>query len=66
MRRLVENDPDFVSLPRFGYSLARVLEAHPEGCSDRVISQALMIPEAELPGLYASIVQKLRTSLKIN
>lgn len=66
MRRLVECDPDFVALPRYGYSLTRVVESHPDGCSDRVVAQALMISEAELSSIYDSIVQKLRANLKLN
>jgi hypothetical protein len=55
-----------VALSRYGHSLARVVEAHPEGCSDRLIAQALMIRESELEGIYAGIVSKLRDNLKIN
>jgi hypothetical protein len=66
MRTRVETDPDFVALSRYGYSLDRVVESHPEGCPDRMIAAALMISEVELESIYANIVQKLRDNLKIN
>lgn len=61
----LENDPDFVCLKRFGYSLHAVLERYPEGCPDRIIAQALAIPEESLPELYAQVVEKLRLAMGV-
>jgi DNA-binding NarL/FixJ family response regulator len=56
----LETDPDFVVLKRFGYSLEAVLERYPEGCPNRIVAQALSIPEETLPDYYAQVVEKLR------
>lgn len=62
---MIENDPDFVAVPRHGCSLKRVLTAYPNGAPDRVVAQALSISETELESTYASIVSKLRDTLKL-
>lgn len=53
-------DPNYIALKRFGYSLEQLLQRYPDGCPDRVIAQALLIPEEEVEEVYQSIVQKLR------
>lgn len=65
VRQMVNDDPDFVAIPRHGCSLARVVAAYPNGAPDRVIAQALSISEADLESTYASIVAKLQSALKI-
>lgn len=66
MRKKVQDDADFVALPRYGYSLEKALEAHPDGCPDRLIAQALMITEAEVRETYEQILVKFRALLRIN
>lgn len=61
----IQNDPDFVALKRFEYSLEKVMERFPEGAPDRTIAQALMISEDDVPRLYAEIVVRLREKLKV-
>lgn len=56
----VQTDPDFVNLKRFDFSLQKVLERYPEGAPDRVIANALMIPEHAVEELYQSAVAKLK------
>ena len=53
-------DPNYIASKRFGYSLEQLLQRYPDGCPDRVIAQALLIPEEEVEEVYKSIVQKLR------
>ncbi len=55
----LDTDDDFVYLKRFEYSLAKLLERYPEGCPDKVIAKALMIPEEEVEQLYQKIAKKL-------
>ena len=59
-KKLVAEDPNYVALKRFEFSLEKVLDRYPEGCPDRLIAQALMIPEHEVEELYQNAVVKLR------
>lgn len=63
IRFLVDSDPDFVNNRRYGYSMKKLLEAHPEGLTNRLIAQALGITEAELASTYEEIVRKLRIAM---
>ena len=63
-RERIEQDPDFVNLKKFDYSLKRMLEKYPNGAPDRVISQALQIPEAEIDQRFQSILDKLKKDLE--
>lgn len=60
MRQRIAEDPNFVHLNRFGYSLQKLSERYPDGCPPRIIAQALMISEDDVGALYAGIVSKLR------
>lgn len=63
-RRLAE-EPDFVHLRRFDYSLAKVLERYPEGCPTRLIAQALFVTESDIDTTYLAIVAKLRIAMGV-
>lgn len=65
MKDLVETQQDFVALKRFDFSLAKVVEKHPDGCSDRLIASALMVKEEEVEQIYQEAVQKLRRIMLI-
>lgn len=56
----VENDPDFIALRRFDYSLAKLLERYPDGCPDRIIASALGLTEEQVVELYETAVARLR------
>jgi hypothetical protein len=60
VHRRIAEDPDFVYVKRFGYSLQKLLERYPDGCPRRIVAQALMISEDDIEPLYQSIVVKLR------
>lgn len=64
-RRIVE-EPDFVNLKRYGYSLAAVMENFPDGCPDKVVAAALLITEDDVPVLQESITAKLRVAMKVD
>lgn len=64
-KKKVRNDPDYINLKRFNYSLKELLERYPEGAPDRLIAQALMMSEDELESLYNSIVLKLRNAMNV-
>lgn len=56
----IHEDPDFVLLKRYDFSIKRVTERFPEGASDRIIAQALGISEEEVNELYNAIINKLK------
>lgn len=57
---LIQNDPDWINLKRFGNSLNKLLDRYPEGCPSHVIAGGMMIDESEVDVVYAQIVVKLR------
>lgn len=64
-RERIANDPDFIFLKRFDFSLKNLVEKHPAGVSDRVIAAALMVTEDDVADIYESIITKLRDILKV-
>ena len=65
IRSRIADDPDFVGLKRFDYSMKKLLERYPEGCPNRVITHALMIAEGEVEDLYQQAVEHLREIMRI-
>lgn len=65
IKRRIQEDPDFVFLKRFDYSLQKLLERYPEGCPERIIANALMLTEEDIDILYDKLVIKLRNSMGI-
>ena len=61
--RKIEEDPDFINLKRYGYSLKRVLERYPDGAPENLIAQALCMTEDEVEGAYMDIVEVLRAEM---
>lgn len=59
-KKRVAEDPDFIALKRFDFSMKKLLERYPEGCPDKVIAQALCIAEVEVEELYQKAVIQLR------
>jgi hypothetical protein len=64
VRLLIENDPDWIAIKRFDFSLRRLLERYPEGVPSRIICQALCMDEAQVETLYQSVLQKLKAKLE--
>ena len=56
----IKNEPDFVNIRRFAYSLSNVRTRYPDGAPDHIVATALMIPEAEVTATYERIVNRLR------
>lgn len=65
-RRLVKEDPDFVYVKRFDYSLKRITERYPEGVPARLIAQALFLAEDDIEKLYNDIIAKLKREMGID
>jgi hypothetical protein len=66
VKRKIDQDPDFVNLKRFDYSLTRVLERYPNGCPIRTIGVALAIPEEEVEEAYQRVILKLRKIIGVS
>ena len=63
--RRIQEDPDFVYLKRFDYSLDKVVQRYPDGAPTRVIAQALMLTEEDVEDMYPQIVAKLQAIMGI-
>lgn len=59
-KKRLENEPDYIALKRFDYSLKKLLQRYPDGCPDRIIANALLIAEEDVEEAYDLTVQKLR------
>jgi hypothetical protein len=64
-RRRVKQEPDFVYLKRFNYSLLELLERYPEGAPDRLIAQGLLLSVEEVQTIYENILAKLRNQIGV-
>jgi hypothetical protein len=62
----IDEEPDFVCLKRFDFSLQKVLERYPEGAPNHVIASALNISDDEAQELYESALVKIRTFMKVD
>lgn len=65
IRQLIDTEPDFVNLRRYGNSLEKVIETYPDGAPDKVIAQALLMTPEEVEELYENVVIKLRVLMKV-
>jgi hypothetical protein len=62
-RHMLHNDPDFILLKRFDFSLTKALARYPDGMKDELIAAALGISEKAVSQRYDDIVAKLREEL---
>lgn len=62
-KQRIESELDFVNLKKYGFSLAQVLDAHPNGCSVSLRARALGMTEEAIEELYDRIILKLRGSM---
>lgn len=60
----IREDPDFINIKKFDYSLVKLLERYPDGVPDRVMAQALMIIEEDIEQIWDGIVSKLRLQIQ--
>ena len=63
MLRRIKEDPDFINCKRHDNSLQKLLEANPNGCTDRTIAQALMVEESAVEKIYQDVVSRFRAML---
>lgn len=65
VREKLKNDPDFVYLRRFDFSLANVLERYPDGCPNKLIASALMLTELDVEKYYQEAISILRNFMGV-
>jgi hypothetical protein len=65
VKQMIENDPDFVNLKRFDFSIEKVLDRYPDGVPMRLITQGLMMTEEEVNKTTEKILQKLRDAMGV-
>lgn len=57
---MLHEDPSYIALKRFDYSITNLLDRYPSSCPDHVIAAALLISESDVEIEYQRIVLKLR------
>lgn len=65
-REKIRTDPDFIYIPRFDFSLEKMVLRYPDGVPEKLIAQALMMTEDELRLTFESAVKKLRASVGVD
>lgn len=65
MQQMLETDPDFISIRRYGYSLAKLEGRYPDGVPDHVLATALLLTTEEMNSRYHQIVLTLRNLMRI-
>jgi hypothetical protein len=62
----IADDPGFVALKRYDYSLDALMDQFPDGCPDKVFAAALLVTEDDVAVLKAQVLEKLRAAMKVN
>ena len=62
----INDDPDFICMKRFDYSLCNLLEKYENGAPTKIIAQALLISEDEVDLIFDGIIKKLKEAFKID
>ena len=65
IRRKIDEEPDFINLKRFDFSLEKAMEHYPDGAPPKVVAQALGMSESEVESTYQSVVERLRRAMKV-
>lgn len=58
-------EPDFVAISRYDYSLKKLLERYPDESPDKVIALALMLEEEQVEIEYQLVVAKMRALMGV-
>lgn len=61
----INNEEDYLFSSRYAYSIKKLLNKHPEGVSVKFIANTLMMTEKEVEAIYARIIGKLQSILKV-
>jgi hypothetical protein len=61
---MLAEDPDYILVKRFNYSLVKLLERYPDGAPPNVVAAALGMTEDEVEKRYQAIVKSLRGAVR--
>ena len=65
IKNRIENDPSFVLVKRFDYSIDKLVKRYPHSCPDHIAAQALDLDIEVLQERYIQIVGKLRLGMGV-
>lgn len=65
IKDLIDSDEDFIYCPRWGNSLKKIIEKHPDGLDDDRISKVLLISVEEVRDIFESAIKKIRKMIGI-
>lgn len=54
-----------MAMKKYHYSLEEMIERHPDGCDDYLISKALCITQKQVQAMWARVVVKLRKEMGV-
>jgi hypothetical protein len=63
VQQRLKDEPDFINLKRFDYSLKALLARYPEGVPARLLASALDLSEEEADAMYEGVLLRLRKAL---
>lgn len=65
VKEAIENDPDFIALPRFKCSLRNFVDRYPDGApDDAMIARALCMSEREINAIFHATLEDLRKNFR--
>lgn len=64
VQQRLREDPDFIALPKYRFSLLRVERKFPDGVPPVLAAEALASTEGEVEQMYGEIVGALREKLE--
>ena len=65
IKKKIEEEPDFIYIPRLGNSLEKFTQMYPEGVDDDKIAKVLLLSKEEVTSLFNSAINKIRLNLKL-
>lgn len=65
LKERIFSEPDYINSKKYGYSLDKFLEQHPNGVPDNIISVLLCISVEEVQDHFGTSVTTLRKAFKI-
>lgn len=64
IKRMIDEDPDYINIPSARYSVEKILKKYPDGCPDSVICTALNIHHSDLVVLLKKVLDKIKKGLE--
>ncbi|MDE2425752.1 MAG: hypothetical protein KGO96_07580 [Elusimicrobia bacterium] len=61
IKNKIYNDPDFIAIKRFDYSIEEFIKRYSSGAPNHIIAQALNLTEEEFEKEFALLLEKLKT-----